>query len=277
MTPSADEISRLCQLVNELSGIQWDATKGYLIETRLVPLLKAFGFANFRQLVEGVRRGHNPDLRRAFIDAITTRETLFFRDETPFQALREKLLPEIIAAKRRPGQSRRLRLWSAACSSGQEPYSLAIQLLEHFPALAAWDVRIFATDISRDILQRAASGSYSQLEVNRGLPASLLVKYFERRGLSWVVKDAVRRLVQFEELNLIRPWRGVSPSDIVFMRNVLIYFDVPTKKEILGRIRQVMRPDGYLFLGSAETTMNIDPTFTRVPLGQSSAYRIGAA
>jgi chemotaxis protein methyltransferase CheR len=152
-----------------------------------------------------------------------------------------------------------------------------ILMLERFPELAHWDVKIVATDISRDILQRAKGGRYSQLEVNRGLPAPLLVKYFDRCGMEWSIKESVRKLVQFDELNLIRPWKGLPACDLVFMRNVLIYFDVPTKKDILAKIRQVMRPDGYLFLGSAETTMNIDSNFTRVQLDKSSCYRIGGA
>ena len=274
MSVDPGDFAYISAFIRESCAIVLEPGKEYLVESRLMPIVRERGLASLGALVGELKKRPQNGIHSTVVEAMTTNETSFFRDVAPFEGLRLSVLPDMIA---RRGAERRLRIWCGAASSGQEPYSLAIQLLEHFPALAAWDVRIFATDISRDILQRAASGSYSQLEVNRGLPASLLVKYFERRGLSWVVKDAVRRLVQFEELNLIRPWRGVSPSDIVFMRNVLIYFDVPTKKEILGRIRQVMRPDGYLFLGSAETTMNIDPTFTRVQLGQSSAYRIGAA
>jgi chemotaxis protein methyltransferase CheR len=146
-------------------------------------------------------------------------------------------------------------------------------LLEHFPALAGWDVRIQATDIAKDILERAKNGRYSQLEVNRGLPAPMLARYFERSGTEWQVRDNVRRMIQFSELNLVRPWVGVGMADIVFIRNVLIYFDVPTKREILGRIRGVLPSDGYLFLGSVETTLEIDPSYQRMPIGRATCYR----
>lgn len=253
MTPSADEISRPCQLVNELSGIQWDATKGYLIETRLVPLLKAFGFANFRQLVEGVRRGQNPDLRRAFIDAITTRETLFFRDETPFQALREKLLPEIIAAKRRPGQSRRLRLWSAACSSGQEPYSLAILLHELIPDISRWEIEILATDLSPAALVSAARGLYTDFEVARGLSPDVRGRHFEQTPDGWAVRDHLKRPIRFERRNLLEPFEGLTGFDVVFCRNVAIYFDLATRRDLFERLANTLEPHGVLFAGCSET------------------------
>jgi chemotaxis protein methyltransferase CheR len=150
-------------------------------------------------------------------------------------------------------------------------------LLEHFPALQTWDVRIQATDIAKDILEKARRGRVSQLEVNRGLPAPMLAKYFERAGTEWQIKEHVRKLVQFSELNLVRPWLGIGMADIVFIRNVLIYFDVPTKRDILGRIRGVLPTDGYLFLGSVETTLEIDSSYQRMPIGRATCYRPAGA
>jgi chemotaxis protein methyltransferase CheR len=239
-----------------------------------MPIVREEKLNSISALVAQLRKRPQNGLHMRVVEAMTTNETSFFRDVAPFEGLRLHALPDLIA---RRASERRLRIWCGAASSGQEPYSLAMLMLEHFPALATWDVKIIATDLSQEILQRAKTGRYSQLEVNRGLPAPMLIKYFERAGLEWQIKDSVRKLVQFEELNLIRPWKGLPSCDFVFMRNVLIYFDVPTKKDILGKIRKVMRPDGYLFLGSAETTMNIDSNFNRVQLGKSSCYSIAGA
>ena len=253
MTPSADDISRLCQLVNELSGIQWDATKIYLIETRLVPVLKAFGLASFRRLVDEVRSGTNAELRTAFIDAITTRETLFFRDDTPFQALRDKLLPEMIATKRRPGQPRRLRLWSAACSSGQEPYSLAILLHELIPDISRWDIEILATDLAPAALVSAARGLYSDFEVARGLSADVRARHFEQTPDGWAVRDHLKRLIRFERRNLLEPFAELSGFDVLFCRNVAIYFDLETRKDLFERLANTLEQHGVLFAGCSET------------------------
>ena len=260
--------------IRESSAIVLETGKEYLVESRLMPIVREQGLGSLGALVAQLKKRPQNGLHLRVVEAMTTNETSFFRDIAPFEGLRLKVLPDLVA---RRAADRRLCIWCGAASSGQEPYSLVILMLEHFPELATWDVKVIATDISRDILARARGGRYSQLEVNRGLPAPLLVKYFDRSGMEWTIKESVRKLVQFDELNLIRPWKGLPACDIVFMRNVLIYFDVPTKKDILSRIRQVMRPNGYLFLGSAETTMNIDSNFTRVQLDRSSCYRIGDA
>jgi chemotaxis protein methyltransferase CheR len=170
--------------------------------------------------------------------------------------------------------SRELNIWSAACSSGQEPYSLALLLLEHFPNLAAWSIKLIATELSAGMLARARRGRYSQLEVNRGLPAKLLVKYFRQDGTDWETKEELRNRVEFQILNLAESWPPLPPMDIILMRNVLIYFGVETKKRILGKVRQLLRPDGFLFLGGAETTFNLDDAFQRVQFDRTICYRV---
>ena len=268
------DFAYISAFIRESSAIILESGKEYLVDSRLMPIVREEGLASIAALVVQLRKRPLNGLHARVVEAMTTNETSFFRDVAPFDGVRLRILPDLIT---RRTAERRLRIWCAAASSGQEPYSLAMLILEHFPVLANWDVKIVATDISRNILQRCKTGRYSQFEVNRGLPAPMLVKYFEHAGKEWSIKESVRKLVQFEEMNLIRPWKGLPNCDIVFMRNVLIYFDVPTKKDILGKIRRVMRPDGYLFLGSAETTMNIDSHFTRVPLEKSSCYSIGGA
>ncbi len=170
--------------------------------------------------------------------------------------------------------TRALNIWFGACSSGQEPYSIAMLLREHFPGLGTWDVRLLATDLSTEVLDKAKEGRYSKIEVNRGLPITLLIKYFENEGLEWRIRQVIRQRVEFRPMNLIESWPHLPAMDIVFLRNVLIYFDVPTKRKILGQIRQVLKPDGYLFLGTAETTMNLDEAYERVVIEKAVCYRL---
>jgi len=169
--------------------------------------------------------------------------------------------------------TRQLNIWSGACSSGQEPYSLAIMIREHFPMLSNWKINIIATDLSEDVLNIARKGCYRPLDINRGLPAALMVKYFEKQGVEWQVKREIRGMVDFRQMNLSGHWPSLPSMDIVLMRNVLIYFDQETKRGILGKIRRVLKPDGPLFLGSAETTFNLDDSFKRVVMGKAAAYR----
>jgi len=257
---TAQDFEYVCRFVRDRSAIVLDAGKEYLVESRLGPLAARLQLGSVADLIGRLRTGRDAALGTRVIEAMVTNETLFFRDVQPFDTLRRTVLPELI--RRRAGE-RRLDVWCAACSTGQEPYSLAILLREYFPALAAWRVGILATDLSAEVLGRAREGRYTQLEVNRGLPAALLLKYFRQHAAVWELADDVRRMVEFRELNLVREWPPLPRFDLVFLRNVMIYFDVDTKKAILGRVARVLRPDGHLLLGAAESTINLDDTFRR--------------
>ena len=269
MTISATAFAFVRELVREESAILLGPGKEYLVESRLVPLARQEGHVDVDAYVAEIASRRNPAALRQVVEALTTNETSWFRDTDPFIALRESILPEL--ARSRP--ERRIRIWAAACSSGQEPYSI-LMTAHDTPALAGWSIELLATDLSQEMLDRAGRGEYSQLEVNRGLPATTLVRHFERSGLSWRISPALARQVQFRQLNLVRPFPPIGRFDVVFLRNVLIYFDVATKRDILRRVRQVMAPDGHLFLGAAEMTMGVDDAWERVPAGRSSVYRI---
>ena len=258
-------------LVLKRSAIVLEPEKNYLVESRLLPLARREGLSSVAELVARMCADSMNGLQQKVVEAMTTNETSFFRDLNPFEALRKVVLPEMF---QRRAAERRLQIWCSASSTGQEPYSISLILREHFPGFADWKIGIVASDLSTDVLARARKGCYSQLEVNRGLPAPLLVKYFQRQGTEWQLKEEVRRLVEFRQLNLIDGAWGIAATDIVFIRNVLIYFDVPTKKVILQKIRQLLRPDGYLFLGGAETTLNLDDSFERISFERSGCYRL---
>ena len=268
---SVADLSFVCDLVYKEAAIVLDDTKSYLIDARLEPLAKREDFDSSRDLVESLRTTKDPTLVSKAIDAMTTNETSFFRDLHPFVSLRKHILPEIIGRK---SAEKRISIWCAACSSGQEPYTISMLLKEHFPELGDWNVSILATDISDEMLTRCRKGVFSKLEVNRGLPAPLLIKYFLQEDAEWRLKDEIRSVIEFRELNLITPFPLMSKMDIVFIRNVLIYFDVKTKKEIMEKIRKNMDPEGYMFLGGAETTLNIHEAFHRLRLGKSTCYTL---
>lgn len=271
MAISQTDFEYISRLARGEAAIVLEAGKEYLVETRLSPLARQEGFANLAALIQQMRSEARVNgLHHKAIDALTTNETLFFRDHHPFEALRRSILPAILEQR---AAARRLTIWSAACSTGQEPYSLAMLLLEHFPQLVSWDVSILATDLSPTVLKLAEEGRYSQFEVNRGLPASYLVKYFTKLGEKWHIKDEVKKMVKFRPMNLIQSWQVMPPLDLIFIRNVMIYFDVPTKKSILKKIRNCLMPHGYLFLGTAETTSNLDPGFQPVTFGKAVVYR----
>lgn len=250
------------------SGIVLDETKTYLVESRLLPIVKKERLGTLNDLCALLKADCN-GLRRQVVEAMTTNETLFFRDSTVFDALHKSILPALIERRR---TNRTLSIWSAAASSGQEAYSLAIMLLEM--GLGDWNIRIVGTDLNTQILDRARSGRYMQIEVNRGLPAKYLVKYFQRTGLEWQLKEEVRRMVEFRTFDLRQSMRGLGPFDLIFCRNVLIYFDTDTKKKILGEIYRVLPSDGALVLGSAETTINLDARFVRKTFDQATFYGI---
>lgn len=271
MTIKSADFDYLSKLVRERSAIVLETGKEYLVEARLTPLARREGFTSLEALITQLRTTPYNQVHRKVVDAMTTNETTFFRDIHPFDMLKKIVLPAIIEKRQ---AMRDLTIWSAACSSGQEPYSIAMLLRENFPALASWNVRILATDISQGMLERTRQGRFNQLEINRGLPAVLLVKYFERQGLEWQIKPELRAMLEVRELNLAEPWNPLPAVDIIFIRNVMIYFDVEMKKHILRKLRQVLRPGGYLFLGGAETTLNLDSTFTRLNHDKAICYQV---
>lgn len=270
MPLSSADFDYVRKLVRERSAIVLDAGKEYLVESRLLPLVRSHNCASLQDLIAKLRTGAN-GLHQEVIEAMTTNETSFFRDLHPFDVLKKMLLPELIAKRDR---ERRLNFWCGASSSGQEPYTVAMLVREHFPVVANWSFRFLATDLSVEMVERARAGRYSQLEVNRGVPAPLLVKYFQRHGMEWQVKDEVRKMIEFRPMNLVDVWPSMPEMDVIFMRNVLIYFDVSTKKAIFNKIRRVLRPDGYLFLGAAETTLNLDDGFERLQFEKAGCYRL---
>lgn len=256
-------------IVRADSAIALEPGKEYLVESRLSALARLEGAASVEAIIAALRQRPTGDLRYKVVEAMTTNETSFFRDVTPFEALRTHIIPDLMA---RRADRRQLRIWCGAASTGQEPFSLAMLLREHFPALDAWQVKITATDLSRDVLEKASAGRYTQLEVNRGLPAPMLIKYFERDGIAWRVKPVLRSMITFREMNLIGAW-NVGEVDLVLLRNVLIYFDLDVKRRIFANLRRILCPEGYLLLGSAESTMNIDDNFRRVPIGRANSYQ----
>lgn len=270
-TLSPDAVSFVCTMVRERSAIELESSKSYLIEARLLPLAKQHGYTTTDAFIQGVKSQKRPDVERRLVEAMTTNETSFYRDAHPFNALRNKLIPEMTSLR---SSTRALNIWSAACSTGQELYSIAMLIREHFPNLANWNVRLVGTDLSEDVLSRAAAGKFSQVEVNRGLPAPLMLKYFARDGMTWQIKPEIRAMGTFTKLNLIERWPPLPTFDIVFLRNVLIYFSPDTKREILRKVRQAMSPQSVLFLGAAETTMGLDTAFERVEFERSVFYRI---
>jgi chemotaxis protein methyltransferase CheR len=253
------------------SAIVLDDSKDYLLESRLAPVAKEAGLDGIDALAVKLRSGTDARLKTRVVEALTTNETYFFRDQHPFDTLKKTLLPELMTARK---AERRLRIWCAAASTGQEPYSLAMTLRETIPDLSSWKLEILATDINRTVLDAAKAGVYRQHEVNRGLPAAMLVKYFERDGQNWRINASIRGMVEYKQLNLLDPWPFAGPFDFVFMRNVLIYFDVPTKQRLLDRARRVMPKDGVLFLGGAETTVRLHEGYRPARDDRTVYYRL---
>jgi chemotaxis protein methyltransferase CheR len=268
---ASGEFDYIRNLVHERSALVLEPGKEYLVESRLGPVAIQEGFSSLDRLIERLRTNPYGPLHRKVIEAMTINETTFFRDPRPFEVLKTVVLPELIKKR---AEDRALNVWFAACSSGQEPYSFAMLLREHFPSVSGWDCRLIASDISRDVLARGRNGLYTQLEVNRGLPAPLLLKYFRKVDHGWQLCPEVRRMVTFQEINLIEAWPALPRMDIVFMRNVLIYFSVDAKKAILTRVSRLLRPGGFLFLGGSETPMYLDKTFQPVPPERPALFRV---
>jgi chemotaxis protein methyltransferase CheR len=269
MTVAAVTFEYVRDLVHRDSAIVLAPGKEYLVEARLTPLVRATGEASVDTLVQRLRITCDAGLRSDVVEALTTNETSWYRDGDPFLALRNVVLQELTS---RAGFAGSLRIWSAACSSGQEAYTIAMELAA-FAGTRPIRTEIIATDLSARMVERVRAGRYSQLEVNRGLPATSLVRHFTRKGPEWVIDPKLRAMVSARTMNLAAPFAALGVFDIVFLRNVLIYFDVPTKQAILRRVRGVMRPDSCLFLGSAEVTLGVDQGWERHSLGRSSFYR----
>jgi chemotaxis protein methyltransferase CheR len=257
------------RLVYRESAIVLAPGKEYLVEARLTPLARNAGMPDVSTYVAKLVQCPDRAAQDRVVDALTTNETSWFRDNMPFEVFRSTVLPELIAD--RP-INQPIRVWSAACSTGQEPYTLSMILDERLGGTPRTS-EILATDLSDEALARAKAGRYSQLEINRGLPAAMLVKHFRREGTEWVVGDAARSRVSFRKFNLMSPTPPSTGFDVVFLRNVLIYFDAETRRGVLRRIRAAMRPDGWLFLGAAETTIGIDDDWDRVVVGRTSVHR----
>lgn len=271
-TIAPHDFSFIQDLMRTETAIVVDTGKEYLVESRLSPIVRGEGLGSITELIGLIRAGAHssvPVLRRRVIEALTTNETSFYRDLDSYEVLRNTVLPELISKR---AAQRTLSLWCAATATGQEPYSVCMLLREHFPQLASWKIDILATDINREALQKARDGVYTQFEINRGLPVTHLIKYFQKKGTDWQIKDTIRSMVKFEELNLVKPWPSMPNFDIVMIRNVLIYFDLPVKRDILARVRRLLAQDGYLFLGAAETTLNVDERFERRSLPRGSYF-----
>ena len=259
------------ELLRERTAVVLGDDKDYLVESNLMPIVYEDGFESLTELIAQLRAVPYSPLHQRVVEAMTNNETSFFRDLHPFEALKRTLLPALVENRK---ASRTLNIWSAVCSSGQEPYSIAMILRDSFPELSQWTLNIFASDISESMLKRAQGGLYSQHEVNRGLPVTLLLKYFEKQGHDWQISNDLRHMVTFRAINLAAHWPFLPNMDVIFLRNVLIYFDVETKKTILKKMRRLLQPDGYLILGSAETTLNLDEAFQRIDINRASCYQV---
>lgn len=272
MTINTADFEYVSKVIKDESAIVLEKGKEYLVEARLMPLVRKEKLESLENLIHQLRiQSKGTTLRDAVIEAMTTNETSFFRDIHPFETLKKDVIPDLIGKRK---DKKELNIWCGASSSGQECYSLAMILKNDFPVLDSWKISFFASDISNQMLDRCRSGVYSQLEINRGLPAPLMVKYFQRLGTQWQVKDELRNMIRFLTINLSEKWPFMPSLDLIMMRNVLIYFDIKTKKDILNRIRKLMKPDGYLFLGGAETTLSLDDNFERMPFKKSGCYRL---
>lgn len=265
---SQEQFSALSNLLKDETAVVLDAGKEYLVESRLCSLMKEEGFPSLTELIHAVLQKSNPLLNKKVLLALTTNETSFFRDLAPFELLKTSVLPELIKNR---AQTKTLTIWSAACSTGQEPYSLAMTLKDNFPELDSWKVKILASDLNPNVVARARQGIYSALEVNRGLPIQLLIKHFTQLGEDFHINEGIKGWMSFFEQNLIAPW-PVTQVDVLFMRNVLIYFDTETKRQLFEKVKTILAPDGYLFLGTAETPYRIVEGFEKVT-GAANVYR----
>lgn len=271
MTPA--DFDFVAQMLKRRSGLILTPEKAYLLESRMGPVARKHGLAGLDAIAAKLKAGSEP-LARDVTEAMTTNESFFFRDKTPFDHFEKLILPELLKSR---ATQRKIKIWCAAASTGQEPYSLGMILKEKAALVKDWRVEILGTDLSAEVLARAQAGVYSQFEVQRGLPIQMLVKYFSKEGEQWRVKEDIRSMVQYRAFNLLDPFTGLGTFDIVFCRNVLIYFDEATKRGILERIAQLMPADGYLLLGAAETVIGVTSAFVPVDQARGLYMKVGAA
>ncbi len=264
-----DDFEFLSRTVRERSGLQLTQDKAYLLESRLLPVARKYGAKTLDEFVGAVRHRPDQEQLKAITEAMTTNETLFFRDTKPFEQFKRLVLPALLQAR---AAQRAIKIWCAASSSGQEPYSLAMVIKEEGAKLAGWRFEILATDLSIEMIERARAGMYSQFEVQRGLPIQLLMKYFKQMDDRWQLSDEIRNMVQYRQFNLLEDPRTLGTFDIVFCRNVLIYFDQTTKGQVLDRISRLLPADGVLYLGGAETVLGITDRFEPLP-SERGIYR----
>jgi chemotaxis protein methyltransferase CheR len=257
----------LQQHIYTRTGIVLADNKHYLFESRLAPIVKQLGLASINDLCAFLHTDRNADVAQQVDEAMTTNETYFFRDPSQYDAIRTELLPQLREERR---DSQVLRFWSAASSTGQEAYSLAMVLLEE--GFANWNIQILGTDYSSRVVKRAQAGIYQQLEVNRGLPSSLLVKHFQRAGLDWKLSETVRRMAHFERTDLRKSMSARGPFDLVFCRNVMIYFDEETKRKIMKELHSTLFRGGWLLLGGTESAFGLDDLYERRPVGNTTVY-----
>lgn len=268
------DVKFIADLILRRAAIVLDERKDYLVEARLARVAQQLGVKNTEDLVYRLRNSPSPDLERRIIDAMTTNETYFFRDNDFYDDLRKVIIPGLIKSRE---ATKTLNIWCAACSTGQEPYSVLMLLRTQFPELNHWRLRFIASDLATTVLATAKAGRYNQIEINRGLPKAMLDKFFTKEPSgSWVINEDLRRMIEFRPVNLIEAFTHFPKLDLVFLRNVLIYFSSDTKRSIMSKMGELIHPDGLLFLGKAESTLTISDVFERKLVGQSFAYGLRA-
>lgn len=274
MSISAEDFEKVQKFLIEKSGIALSSGKEYLVEGRLQSLVYSERFDDIHALVASMNGNPASDLGRKVVEALTTNETSFFRDRHPFETLKSSVMPDVLND---PQTGKQVHIWSAACSSGQEPYSLAMLLADSFAWVTDREIKIIASDISEEMLEKCRSGLFTQFEISRGLPAHYLPRFLQRAESQWQMKAEIRERIDFRYLNLYENWAGLPRLDIVFIRNVLIYFDRDTKKSTLEKMTKVLRPGGYLFLGSGETPVGLEDRFQPTDFSTSACFKFAPA
>ncbi|WP_299618378.1 protein-glutamate O-methyltransferase CheR [Pelagibius sp.] len=267
---NVNDFEYIAELLYKRSGLVITQEKAYLLESRLNPVARKWELDGFENLISQMRAKNDERMLVDVTEAMTTNESFFFRDNRPFDQFKDVVLPHLTETRK---TQKKVRIWSAACSSGQEPYTLAMILKEEAAKLAGWSFEIVATDLSNEILSKAQEGLYSQFEVQRGLPITLLMKYFTQEGDKWRISDEIKQMVKYKPFNLLEDPGALGRFDVVFCRNVLIYFDQETKGKVLDRIAKIMPDDGFLYLGGAETVLGICDSFEVIP-GQRGVYQL---